>query len=506
MTWTQAVNPNYLFIAPELILVATTLVVMIADLYTKEKRMLVWVTFGGVLLSLAAVFYTATDEVFTKAMAQGSPLEFFGNAVVADGFTFFMKGVLLGILALVILFSVDYVEKFLRGMYMEFFQIVMAATLGMLFMVSSRDLLTIYIGLELASISSYILAGLLRKDPKSNEAALKYFLNGALASAILLFGLSIIYGVTGTTYLPEIGNAMAHYAAIAPGEPGLFALIAAGVIFLVIGFGFKVAAAPMHLWAPDAYEGAPTPVTGFFSVGPKGAAFAAILRVFMIGFGVAEFAARWTMAFAVLAVVSMFIGNITALLQSNVKRMMAYSSIAQAGYILVGVVAAGSNLESGFGTGAVLFYVLGYAFTNIGIFAILTHMDRAGGWVTISDFNGLSQRNPIYAWSMLFFFVSLIGLPPTVGFFGKFYLFRAALDSGYMWLALAMAVNSAISVGYYYGVVKAMFLEKSDKEPLEASSGAMFTVAASFAAVLLVGIFSSWFIGYTTDAAMALLR
>lgn len=506
MTWTQAVNPNYLFIAPELILVATTLVVMIADLYTKEKRTLVWVTFGGVLLSLAAVFYTATDEQFTKAMAQGSPLEFFGNAVVADGFTFFMKGILLSILALVILLSVDYVEKFLRGMYMEFYQIVMAVTLGMLFMVSSRDLLTIYIGLELASISSYVLAGLLRKDPKSNEAALKYFLNGAMASAILLFGLSIIYGVTGTTYLPEIGNAMRHYASIASTEAGLFAMIAAGVIFLVIGFAFKVAAAPMHLWAPDVYEGSPTPVTGFFSVGPKGAAFAAILRIFLVGLGVAEFAERWTMAFAILAVVSMFIGNITALLQSNVKRMMAYSSIAQAGYVLVGVVAAGSNLESGFGSGAVLFYVLGYAFTNIGIFAILTHMDREGGWVNVSDFNGLAQRNPMYAWALLLFFISLIGLPPTVGFFGKFYLFRAALDTGYLWLALAMAVNSAISVAYYYGVVKAMFLEKSDKQPLQTNGGALTAVAISFAGVLLVGIFSGWFISYATDAALALVR
>lgn len=499
--WPDIVNPNYMVVLPELVLVGTMLLGMILDLYMKEKRLLVWAMLGGVLLSLAGVWFSATDEGIRTLLDQGVAQDFFGNMVVADGFAFFMKAVLLSITALIILLSVDYVEKFLRGMFLEFYGVILAAVLGMMFMVGSRDLLTIYVGLELSSISSYILAGLLRHDPRSNEAALKYFLNGALASAVLLFGLSIIYGVTGTTYLPEIGAKLSLYS---EGGATWLAMIATGVIFLVVGFGFKVAAAPMHLWAPDTYEGSPTPVTGFFSVAPKGAAFAAILRVFVIGLGVSEFVSRWTIMWAVLAVASMFIGNLTAIMQTNVKRMMAYSSIAQAGYILVGVVAAG-NLESGAGTAAVLYYIMAYALTNLGIFAVLTHMDQEGGWVTVKDFAGLSQRNPVYAWSLLLFFISLIGIPPTVGFMGKFFLFNAAVGSGYLWLALVMAVNSVISVGYYYGIVKAMFLESADKPALRVNTGVMAAVVISFVGVVLTAVLASPFVGYTESAA-ALFR
>lgn len=500
INWSEVVNPNYLFLLPEICLLATTLIVMILDLYVKDKRSLVWVTLAGVVLGLGSNFYAATDPTLTAAIAKGAPLQFFGNMVVADNFSFFLRAVLLVVAAFVTLLSMDYVEKFLKGMYLEFYQVLLAATLGLMFMVSSRDLITIYIGLELASICSYILAGLLRKDAKSNEAALKYFLNGAIASAILLFGVSLIYGVTGTTYLPDIASELGKLTQLAEMTP----LIVTGVVFMALGLGFKVAAAPMHLWAPDAYEGAPTPVTGFFSVGPKGAAFGAILRIFMVGLGVAEFAERWSLIWAILAAASMFVGNLTALMQANVKRMMAYSSIAQAGYILVGVVAAGS-LQSGVGTPAVLYYVMAYAITNLGIFAILTHMDQDGGSTSVSDFNGLFQRNPIYAVAMLIFFVSLIGIPPTVGFMGKFFLFQAALKTEYVWLAAIMAINSAISVGYYYGVVKAMFLEKTDKAPLAANSGALFTVVASFVGVILVAILANPFLSFTESAA-ALIR
>lgn len=494
-TWLEIVKPSYLMVLPELILLGFSLMVTVADLYIKEKRLLVWISLSGVLLALGAVVFGATDPAISAAIAKGSPKEFWGGMIVADTFSFFMKGLLLFIAAMVTLLSVDYVEKFMRGAFLEFFQVVYAATLGMMLMVSSRDLITIYLGLELSSISSYILAGLLRKDAKSNEAALKYFLNGALASAVLLFGVSLLYGASGTTYLPEIAAAIQTNTAFMP-------IVAVGTLFIVTGFGFKVAAAPMHLWAPDVYEGAPTPVTGFFSVGPKGAAFAMILRVFLVGLGAAELTERWVIMWAVLAAVSMFIGNLTALMQTNVKRMMAYSSIAQAGYILVGVVAAGT-VEGG--TAAVLYYVMAYAITNLGIFAVLTHMDQEGGWVTVEDFKGLAQRNPFYAWSLLLFFVSLIGIPPTVGFMGKFFLFRAAVSSGYLWLALVMAVNSVISVGYYYGVVKAMFLEKSDQEALPPNGGVFATVVISFIGVILVALVASPFIGITENAA-ALLK
>lgn len=501
INWTEIVQPNYLLIMPELVLIGTMLIGMIVDLYMKEKRLLVWLTMGGVLLALGSVLFVATDPGIQQILDSGETRDFFGGMIAADAFSFFMKAVVLGIAALLIPLSIDYVEKFLRGMYLEFYGVALSAVLGMMLMVGSRDLIGIYIGLELSSISSYILAGLLRHDPKSNEASLKYFLNGALASAVLLFGLSLIYGVTGSTYLPEIGQALGEYAAR---DLPFVPMIAVGVTFLVAGFGFKIAAAPMHLWAPDTYEGSPTPVTGFFSVGPKAAAFGAILRIFVVGLGAAEFASRWTVMWAVLAAVSMLIGNLTALMQTNVKRMMAYSSIAQAGYILVGVVAAGSH-ETGAGTAAVLYYVLAYALTNLGIFAVLTHMDQEGGWVEVKDFNGLAQRNPVYAWALLLFFVSLIGIPPTVGFMGKFFLFNAAVETGYLWLALLMAVNSVISVGYYYGMVRAMFLEPAEKPALQASGSTMATVVVSFIGVILVAILASPFIGYTESAA-ALFR
>jgi NADH-quinone oxidoreductase subunit N len=494
INWTQAVNPSYVYLLPEIIVVATMLTIMVVDFYVKEKRYLAWATVGGLLLAMLGVYWAATDP--SMVTSSGAPREFFGNMVIADGFSFFLKAVLLGSVALVSMLAIDFVQKFLKGMFVEFFEVLLAATLGMMFMVSSRDLITIYIGLELTSISSYVLAGLLRKDPKSNEAALKYFLNGALASAILLFGVSLIYGATGTTYLPDIATGLTQALKVAP---GMLALLTTGVIFMAGGFAFKVAAVPMHLWAPDAYEGAPTPVTGFFSVGPKAAAFGAILRTFLVGLGITQLTGQWTLVWAVLATASMFVGNLTALVQSNVKRMMAYSSIAQAGYILVGVVAAGSNAQ---GSSAVLFYVLAYALTNMGIFAVLTHLDQEGGWVNVADFNGLSQRNPLYAWTLLICFISLIGIPPTAGFVGKFFLFRAAVGANYLWLALVMAVNSVISVGYYYGVVKAMFLEKSDKEPLPVSAGVMSTVVISLVGVILVGLLASPFISYVNAAAL----
>ncbi|HEY8347351.1 MAG TPA: NADH-quinone oxidoreductase subunit N, partial [Symbiobacteriaceae bacterium] len=489
INWTQAVNPNYIFLLPELIVVATALLVMIADFYVSQKRSLVWVSLAGIALALAGVWYGATDPAIRAAMEKGRPLEFFGNMMVADGFSFFLKAVFLGIAGMVILFSVDFVEKYLRGMYLEFYEILLASTLGMMIMVSSADLLNLYLGLELTSIASYVLAGVLRKDPKSNEAALKYFVFGAVASAVLLFGLSLVYGVTGTTHLGEL---VAAVRALLAGEAvggmttAAVPVLVTGMLLMVGGLGFKVAAVPFHLWAPDVYEGAPAPVTGFFSVGPKGAAVGAILRIFAAGLAVAGLAEKWVVIWAVLAVASMFVGNLTALVQTNIKRMMAYSSIAQAGYILVGVVAAG-NLESALGSAAVLYYVMAYAITNLGIFAIISHMEQEGGWVTLDDYRGLAFRNPVYAWALMWFFVSLIGIPPTVGFFGKLFIFRAAVDAGYLWLAVLMAINSVISVGYYYNVVRAMFLEEPGHVSLHTSRGSMAAVVISCVGVLVAG-------------------
>lgn len=502
--WIKVVQPNYFVLLPMLILVLWSLVVLVLDLYMKEKRMLAWTSLAGVLLSMGSVWFNATTEgAITSALSSGKPLEVFGKMIVADGFTFFMQAVILGIVALVHIFSIDFVEKYFPKAYMEFYQILNAATLGMLLMVSSRDILTIYIGLELTSISSYVLAAMLRKDAKSNEAGMKYFLNGALASAILLFGLSLIYGATGTTHLVEIASGITGKLAMT--DANWLPLLITGALFMAGGFAFKISAAPMHFWAPDVYEGSPTPVTGFFSVAPKGAAFAAIVRIFVIGLGASALAERWTIVWAVLAAASMFVGNLTALLQTNVKRMMAYSSIAQAGYILVGLVAAG-GLSTTKGVAAILFYTLAYAVTNLGIFAVLTHLEQAEGAQTISDLKGLATRNPIYGWFLFLCFISLVGIPPTAGFFGKLWLFQAAVEAKYVWLAVCVAINSAISVGYYYQVVKAMFLDKSEKEAVKAPAPIAVTVLVSAVGIVAVGLLAQPFIEYATQAAGMLLK
>lgn len=474
----SSVNANFLVVLPELVLLAFTLVVLVWDLYAREKQGLGWVSLLGVALAMATLWFTSRPGVV-------EPGDYFGRMVAADAFTYFMKAVFLLVAGMIILLSMDWVAARMPKVQVEFYELVLFATLGMVFMAGSRDVVLIYLGLELASQSSYILAGLLRRDTRSHEAALKYFLNGALASAVLLYGISLLYGLTGTTYLPDMA------AVLGSASRGLGI---AALVFVVAGFGFKVAAAPFHLWAPDAYEGAPTPVTGFFSIGPKAAAFAAILRVFLVGLGDRALTQEWSMLWAILAAASMFIGNLTALWQTNFKRMMAYSSISHAGYILTGVVAAAHVPEAG--TGAVLFYVLGYALTNLGVWAVMVAMENAGTGTDLEDFKGLGQRAPIYAWSMVFLLVSLIGVPPTVGFFGKFFLFTAAVDAGYLWLAVIMAVNSAVSIGYYYGVVRNMFLSPTEKPALHAGAGPAAVIALSVFGVLLVGLSSAPFIDY----------
>lgn len=477
---------NLTVILPELVLTVFTLVILVWGLYTKERdhRQMGHVAILGIVLAFVGLVFAG------MALEQGRISgDYFGGMVTADRTAFFLKGVVLLVAAMVTLLSMDYLGRRLPKIQVEYYELVLEASLGMMFMVGSRDLTMIYLGLELTSITSYILAGLLRKDPRSNEAALKYFLNGAVASAVLLFGVSLLYGLSGTTHLETMAYRLSQLA-----ETQIPLLVVA-LIFVVGGFAFKVAAAPFHLWAPDAYEGAPTPVTAFFSVGPKGAAFGAILRVFLIGLGIPALEGRWTVLFAVLSAASMFIGNLTALMQSNVKRMMAYSSISHAGYILVGVVAGDAGASS------VLYYLLAYALGNLGIFAIILVLEEAHDSTDLSVFRGLFYRQPLLAAAMLLFFISLIGIPFTVGFFGKLFLFQAAVQTGYLWLAILMAVNSAISVGYYYGVVRTMFFDKPAEEKLAVAPGLNFVVTVAVAGVLLVALFTNQFIGYASLAA-----
>ena len=466
--------PEYAAVLPELVLTAAATMILVVDLWLSPagRKSLGYLSFLGVILALLAVL-----------TAVGRDGQYWGDMIAVDAFALFFKTVFLIVAALVSLTSIGYVTR--HGVpAAEFYALLLSATVGMLLMGSSRDLLVIYLGLELTSISSYVLAGLLRHDPRSNEAAIKYFLNGALASGVLLFGLSLLYGLTATTHLDVIAQNLQV------GRVSLPVLLAA-MIFVIGGFGFKIAAVPFHFWAPDAYEGAPTPVTAFFSVGPKGGVFAAILRTFLLG--LPALAPRWAGIFAVLALITMTVGNLTALWQTNIKRMMAYSSIAHAGYLLVGI-AAGSLL----GTQAVLFYLLAYAFMNLGAFAVITALDTEGPGAEIKDYIGLSQRSPWLAWTLTLFFISMIGIPPTAGFLGKLLLFSAALQGGYLWLALAIAVNSAISVGYYYGVVRNMFLvAPADRTPVGSSLALHAALVVGVAGTLLIGLWAGPFLDWT---------
>jgi NADH-quinone oxidoreductase subunit N len=358
----------------------------------------------------------------------------------------------------------------------EYYFLILCATLGMMIMAGGIDLITSFIGLETMAVSFYILAGFIKPNQRSNEAAVKYFLLGAFSLGILLYGMSLLYGLSGSTNL----HVMASVFAGQPRDP----LLVLAVILVVSGMGFKIAAVPFHMWAPDVYEGAPTPITAFLSVGSKAASFAMLLRIFVEG--LPSMTADWQLLFQALAIVTMTVGNLAALTQSNLKRMLAYSSIAHAGYLLIGVV-AGTPL----GVSAMLIYLLIYSFMQLGAFAVIVMMRRADVvGDELKDFTGLNARHPVAAFAMLLFMLSLGGIPPTAGFMGKFWLFRAAIESGYVGLAVIGVLNSAVSLYYYLRLVVVMYLksETTGSEP-SASPALALTLAVAVAATLILGVY-----------------
>ncbi|MCG2721274.1 MAG: NADH-quinone oxidoreductase subunit N, partial [Thermodesulfovibrionales bacterium] len=378
-----------------------------------------------------------------------------------------------------ILISIKYiaVEKVNYG---EYYSLILFSTIGMMIMASAADLIVLYLGLELMALSTYVLAGFIRHSIKSTEAALKYFLLGAFSSAFLLYGISIIYGLTGTTDIKAIAAFIT--------EKGLADNLALllSISFFIVAFGFKIAAAPFHMWTPDVYEGAPTSVTAFMSVGPKAAGFAVLGRVFLIGFAAAK--VDWAVMLIPIAILTMAVGNIIALSQTNIKRMLAYSSIAHAGYALLGIITA--NTE---GLASVMNYLMIYAFMNIGAFAVII-MLRSEGFKgeEITDYEGLSKTHPLAAALMLIFMFSLTGIPPTAGFIGKFYIFMAAINAGYTWLVLVAVIFSAISAYFYLRIVMYMYMRDPKTEVVLTTS---FTngiaLGITTAAVLIIGVLPS---------------
>jgi NADH-quinone oxidoreductase subunit N len=455
------------YLAPELVLVGGILGLLIATALTPRHRQ-GWLSW----LALAALAASAITLVSISAPA---PVSVAGGLLSFDAFATFFKGVFLLAAALTVLLSMHYldVESASHGEYMF---LVLCATLGMMFMASGTDLITIFVGLETMAIAFYILAGLLKQDRRSNEAGMKYFLLGTFSLGILLYGISILYGLSGTTNLRAL--------AIAAADHGRDPWLILALILVVTGIGFKIAAVPFHMWAPDVYEGAPTPITAFLSVGSKAASFAMLLRIFLEG--LPSLSGDWTLLFYVLSVVTMFVGNIAALTQSNTKRMLAYSSIAHAGYLLIGVVAGTTR-----GVTAMLIYFVIYAFMQMGAFAVVVLLRRADAiGDELKDLSGLLSRQPFAAVAMLIFMLSLGGIPPTAGFMGKFWLFSAAIDANYVWLAVLGVVNSVISLYYYLRVVVFMFMkaETTGSRPVLAPGLAAALVIA-LAGTLILGVY-----------------
>jgi NADH-quinone oxidoreductase subunit N len=395
--------------------------------------------------------------------------------LAVDQFALFFKVVFLGAAAFTVLMSVRYLE--IEGASPgEYYFLILCATLGMMIMAGGIDLITIFIGLETMAVSFYILAGFIKPSQRSNEAAVKYFLLGAFSLGVLLYGMSLMYGLSGTTNLRVMAAAFVGQER----DPRLVL----AVILVVAGIGFKIAAVPFHMWAPDVYEGAPTPVTAFLSVGSKAASFAMLLRIFLEG--LPSMSADWRMLFEALAVVTMTVGNLAALTQTNLKRMLAYSSIAHAGYLLIGVVAGTPR-----GVTSMLSYLWIFAFMQLGAFMVIIMMRRADVvGDELKDFAGLYLRHPLAAFAMLLFMLSLGGIPPTAGFMGKFWLFGAAIDAGYVWLAVIGVLNSAISLYYYIRLVVFMYLKQpgGGSEP-KATPAVAFALGLAVVATLLFGVY-----------------
>jgi NADH-quinone oxidoreductase subunit N len=428
-------------------------------------------------LGWLAIALLGVAFVFTLGMLGQSSLAF-ADAIAVDSFSAFFEMMILVAAAITILMSLDYaVENRISGA--EYYALVMFSALGMMLMAAAGDLIIIFLGLETMSLAVYVLAGLLRRDPRSNEAAIKYFLLGAFSTGFLLYGIALIYGATGSIKLGPI------HTALASGAMTSNHLLVLGVGMMLIGFGFKVAAVPFHMWTPDVYEGAPTPVTAFMAVGVKLGAFAGFLRVFLVDFS--PLAAEWTWVLWALAALTMTAGNVIALVQVNIKRMLAYSAIAHAGYILVGMTASGPAAGS-----AILYYLLAYAFTNLGAFGVIVALERRhDARDMISDYRGLATRDPWLAAAMALCLLSLTGVPPLAGFVGKFYIFSAALNKGLVGLVIVAVLNSVVSAYYYISVIVAMYMEEGGLEVASAGArpGLTAAIAVSVLATVLVGVY-----------------
>jgi NADH-quinone oxidoreductase subunit N len=469
---------------PEIILVAVATLVMVLTPLVKRRgaSALGYFSLAGLAAALAA-----------SVAAYSKPGPAFQDMLIVDGFATFFRVLVIAVGVLTLLSSFHYLRR--EGTATgEYFALLLFSVAGQCVMAAANELIMVFIGLEISSIASYVLAGYLRDDKRASEAAIKYFLLGSFAAAFLLYGVAWIYGVSGSTYLGDI-RAMLSGAGpmVSP------SLVAAAAALMFVGFAFKVSAWPFQVWAPDVYQGAPAPIAGFLSAGPKAAAFAVFLRVFMTAFE--PISSRWEPLMWITALLTMVIGNFAALMQTNIKRLLGYSSIAHAGYVLVALTA-----HSETGTAAAMFYLAVYALMNLGAFAVVAHLCGEGErHLEVRDLEGLAVRQPVTAALLTLFLLSLLGVPLTGGFFGKFYIFKAALDAGLVWLTVLGLLTSAVAAYYYLRIIVVMYM----REPAEATAsvprlGVALGIALWISAIgtLWLGIFPSMLLDFAQRAAL----
>ena len=485
---------------PQLILMVVGGFLLIADLFLKDRRLLM----GTALAALAGSVLYATI-LLADGKIGGTA---FAEILVFDEFTMFFQLLIAGGAMAAIAASWETLERFpsRRG---EYLALILFSSSGLMLLAGTRDLIGIFVALELSSISQYVLVGF-HKDRAGSEAGLKYLLTGAIASAVLLYGMAILIGLSGQTNLSGIAEF------IAAGETGVFEALIFGTVLLIVGFGFKAAIAPFQMWVPDAYEGGPTPIAAYLSVASKAGAFAVIIRVFFEALGDDLLADHWKTIFAVLAALSMFVGNLLAIQQDNIKRMLAYSSVAQAGTILIGLAAVTADRGDTLGAGAVLFYLAAYTATNLTAFLVIIAIYNRIGSYSIDSYRGLGRRAPLLCGILAFSLISLTGFPPSAGFFGKLYIFDTAIQSGLVWLAAIGVINSVISAVYYLRPIRAMFIDA----PVEEASaddadpdGPSFwpnpaltiTLGLAAAGILVIGLVPSLLIDVAEEAVAVIL-
>ena len=478
----QPQSIEYIRFLPEILLSIFGIVIMMLEAVSRGKR-----TYLGViaLIALAAAFAANFWAYSDRGHA-------FQNMIVIDGYGTFFRGLVLVVGFLCVLASISYLERE-NAQSGEYYALILFSVVGQCILATASDLIMVFIGLEISSIASYILAGYLRDDRRNNESALKYFLLGSFATAFLLYGIAWIYGLVGATNLDEIRRVLDL------GQRPV-ALVGLAMALLFVGFAFKVSVAPFQIWAPDVYQGAAAPVSAFLSAGPKAAAFAVFFRVFMTSFRPMN--DRWIWLVWGCALLTMIVGNFAALLQTNVKRLLGYSSIAHAGYVMIALTAA-----SDIGISAAMFYLASYALMNIGAFAVISHVaSRNERYVKIEDFAGLGRREPVIAALLAIFVFSLIGVPLTGGFFGKFYVFQAALNSHLVWLTVLGLINSAIAAYYYLKIIVAIYMREpgpaAEQLPKLAPSLGI-AIWASAIGTLILGIFPSAILSFASSSAQA---